>query len=146
MTQLLNWITYQILNGLKIIEKTKWEGASNRLREKTAPGNSGGRELCSNLWTVRGTLLQTILDNWTVFQDLWDDILEGKVNSGIRGQAIRVQTKSKVSFFFFLIQLGVVLIITDNLSSTLQYTHVMLKRSVNCKAMFFNIKRHRRGS
>ena len=103
MTQLLNWITYQILNGLKIIEKTKWEGASNRLREKTAPGNSGGRELCSNLWTVRGTLLQTILDNWTVFQDLWDDILEGKVNSGIRGQAIRVQTKSKVSFFFFFI-------------------------------------------
>ena len=38
------------------------------------------------------------------------------------------------------------MIITDNLASTLQYTHVMLKRSVNCKTMFFNIKRHRRGS
>ena len=42
---------------------SKKEGASNRLREDTAPGNSGDRELSSNRWTVRGTLMQSILDN-----------------------------------------------------------------------------------
>ena len=41
----------------------KREGASNRLREDTAPENTGDRALWSNRRTVRGTLLQTILDN-----------------------------------------------------------------------------------
>ena len=48
------------LYGLKIIKKSnslKREGPSNRLREDTGPGNSGDRVLCSNHWTVRGTLL-----------------------------------------------------------------------------------------
>ena len=39
------------------------EGVSNRLREDTAPGNSGDKALCSYSWTVKGTLLQSILDN-----------------------------------------------------------------------------------
>ena len=33
----------------------KRKGASNRLREYTAPGNSGDRALCPNSWTLRGT-------------------------------------------------------------------------------------------
>ena len=33
----------------KIKYSLKREGASNRLREKTTPGNSDGRELSSNL-------------------------------------------------------------------------------------------------
>ena len=55
----------------------------NRLREDTTPGNSGNRTLCSNRWVIRGTLLQSILDNWAAFQELWDRILEGKVDSEI---------------------------------------------------------------
>ena len=43
--------------------------------------------------------------------------------------------KSKVLFIYFLMQLGVVLMNTDNLSSSLQYTHVMLQRSENCKSI-----------
>ena len=39
------------------------KNSSNRLREDTAPVNSGGRALCSNHWMDRGTLLQSILDN-----------------------------------------------------------------------------------
>ena len=55
------------------------------MREDTAPANSGDRALCSNRGTVRGTLLQTILDNGAVFQELRDDISEEKVDSEIRG-------------------------------------------------------------
>ena len=39
------------------------EGASNRLREDTVPGNFGDRAFCSNCCNVGGTLLQSILDN-----------------------------------------------------------------------------------
>ena len=82
-------------------DSLKGAGASKRLREDTAQGNSGGRALCSNRWTARGTLLQTILANWAVIQDLWDDILEGKVVSEIRGQIILVQTQKQSFSFIF---------------------------------------------
>ena len=74
---------------------------SNRLREDTAPGNSDDRALYSNRWTVRGTLLQSILDNSAVFQELWDDILERKVDSKIRGKVIHVQTQKQSFNSFF---------------------------------------------
>ena len=96
------------------------------MREDTAPGNSGDRALCSNRWTVRGTLLQTISDNWAVFQELRNDILEEKEDSEILGQVIHVQTQKQSFNFFFWIQLGVVLIHTDHLTPTLQYTHDMI--------------------
>ena len=54
----------------KIKYSLKREGASNRLREDTAQGNSGNRALWSNRWTVRGTLLQSVVHNWAVFQEL----------------------------------------------------------------------------
>ena len=122
LNKLIKLITLWFKNHRKKIKYSlKKEGASNRLREDTAPGNSGGRALCSNRWSVRGTLLKTILDNWHVFQELWDDILEGKVDSEIRGQVIRVQTQKQSFNFFFWIQLGVVLMHTDNLSSSTRH-------------------------
>ena len=96
------------------------------MRQDTAPGNSDDRVLRSNHSTVRGTLLQSILNNWDVFQDLWDRVLGGKLDSEIRDLVIRVQTQKQSFNLFFWMQLGVVLMHTDNLSSTLQYTHVML--------------------
>ena len=57
---------------------------------------------------------------------LWVRILEGKVDSEIRDQVIHVKMQKQSSNLFFCIQLRVVLMYTDNLSSTLQYTHVML--------------------
>ena len=54
-----------------------------------------------NRWVIRGKLLLCILDNWAVFQKLWDKILEGKVDSEIRGQVIGVQTQMQSFNFFF---------------------------------------------
>ena len=48
----------------------KRERAFKRLRKKTAPENSGYRILCLTRWTVRAVSLQSILDNWDVFQEL----------------------------------------------------------------------------
>ena len=48
--------------------------------------------------------------------ELWDRILEGKVDSEIQGQVIGAQTKMQIFNFFFRIQLRVF----GYLSSTLQ--------------------------
>ena len=88
------------------------------MREDTAPGKSGDRKLFPNFWAIRGTLLLSILDNWAVFQELWDGILKGKVDSEIWGQVIDVQRQMQSFDFIFRIQLGV-------LFSTLQNLHVM---------------------
>ena len=75
---ILNWINLSNTLWLKNHRKTikyslKRERGSNRLREDTATGNSGDRALCSNCLSVRGALLQAILNNWAVFQDFWDE-------------------------------------------------------------------------
>ena len=97
------------------------------MQEDTAPGKSCGRTLCSNRWATRGTLLlQNKLDNSVLFQELWDGILDRKLDSEIRGQVIGVQMQIQSFDSFSGIQLGVlVLIHTDNLSFTLQYTNVI---------------------
>ena len=71
------------------------------MRQDTTPGNPGNRTLRSNRWVIRGTLLQSILDNWAVFQELWDRILEEKVESEIRVQVIGVQMQMQSFNFFF---------------------------------------------
>ena len=73
------------------------------MREDTATRKPGDRTLCLNRWAVRG--LQSILDNWAVFQELRDGILEGKVDSETRGQVIGVQTQMQNFHFFYGIQL-----------------------------------------
>ena len=46
----------------------KRERAFNRLREETEPGNSDYRILCPTVGLSGVVLLQSILDNWVVFQ------------------------------------------------------------------------------
>ena len=102
----------------------KREEAFNKLREETAPGNSGYRTLCPIRWTVRVVLLQSILDNWVVFQELWNEILEGRVDPEVRDKVFGVQTQMQSFNFFLRIQLRIlVLRHTENFSSTLQHTH-----------------------
>ena len=69
--------------------------------------------------------LQSILDNWTVIQELQDDVLEGRVDLEVRGQVNGVQKQIQSFNFFFGTQLRVlVLRRTDNLSSTQQHRHL----------------------
>ena len=70
----------QLLGRIHFKSSLKRQEASNGLREDTVPGNPGHRALYTNRWTFRGALLQSTLDNWVVFPELGDDILEGKVD------------------------------------------------------------------
>ena len=134
----------------KKIKNPKMEGASSRLRKDNAAGNFGDTILWPNCCTVRGALSQSILDNWAVSQELWDAVLNGRVDSRAQSQVIDVQTQMQSFNFFFGIQLGV-LVLRHNrqliLYSTIHtHVHVILWSSVNCKNMFFSITKHERGS
>ena len=118
------------------------------MRQDTVPGSSDDRVLHSNHWTVRETLLQSILNNWDVFQDLWDRVLGGKIDSEIRDQVIRVLTQKQSFNLFFWIQLGVFLMHTDNFFySTIHTRHFMKANKLQLFFnMFLNIARYERGS
>ena len=105
----------------KLIEYSpKREITFNRLSEETAPKNSGYRTLCPTCSTFRALSLQGILDNWAVFQELRDEILEGRVDPEVRSRFVGVQIQIQRFDFFFGIQLRIlVLRHTDNLSSAL---------------------------
>ena len=92
------------------------EGAFNRLTEDTAPRKYGDRTLCSNCWAARGGIITKHFKQF--------NCLSG-VDSEVRGQAIGVQTQIHIFYYFFEIRPGVLVSrYADNLSSTLQYTHM----------------------
>ena len=54
----------------------KRKGPINRLREDIAPKTSGDKTLRSNHWAIKGASLQSFLEHWIIFQELWNRILE----------------------------------------------------------------------
>ena len=83
--------------------------------KETAQGNSGNRILFPNRWTVRGA------GNWAIFQELYDGILERRVDLEVRCQVIGVQMQMQSFNFSFVLQPGdLVLRHTDKLFSTVQ--------------------------
>ena len=117
--------------GKNIKYSPKREGASSRLWKDNAAGNFGDTILWPNCWTVRGVLSQSILNNISVSQELFDAVLKGRVDSRARSQVLDIQTQMQIfNFFFFGIQLGV-LVLRHNMQLILYFTvdthvHVVL--------------------
>ena len=91
-----------------------------------APGSLGLRVLCPTRWTVRADSMQSIIQNYSVLQELWDKAVEiihdSDTIARIRGVAAQMQ-----SFDFFGLVLGESLLRnTDNLSRTLQKKDFLL--------------------
>ena len=86
-----------------------------------APGTPGIRVLCPTRWTVRAESMQSIIQNYSVLQELWDQAAEivhdSETVARIRGVASQMQT---FDFFFGLILGETLLRNTDNLSRVLQ--------------------------
>ena len=92
-----------------------------KLKDEIAPGTPGFRTLCPTRWTVRATSLQSILDNYSVFQALWEDVKEVATDPEIRARVIGVDATMNRFDFLFGLALGERLLKhIDNLSRTLQ--------------------------
>lgn len=81
----------------------------------------GIRAFCPTRWTVRGDAIQSIIDNYFVLQQLWDECLDKRLDPDVKGRIIGVKTQmSRYNLLFGLHLSKKVLKITDNLSRALQ--------------------------
>lgn len=79
----------------------------------------GIRAFCPTRWTVRGDAIASIIENYEVLKQLWDESLEAKLDPDIRGRIIGVKTQMSQYRLVFGLQLCKrILLITDNLSKT----------------------------
>ena len=81
----------------------------------------GIRTFCPTKWTVRGNAIESILENYQVLNQLWEECLDTRLDPDVKGRIIGV--KSQMAHYNLLFGLKLcerVLKITDNLSKTLQ--------------------------
>ena len=81
--------TSEISKLLKV--SPKQEALFKKFKENFAPKFPGFRTLCQTRQTVRGGSLQSVIDNWNVLQELWDECLETKLEPDIKGRIIGVK-------------------------------------------------------
>ena len=97
------------------------ENLFHSIKGEMAPGTPGVRTLCPTRWTVRADSMQSIIQNYTVLQELWeqaaDIVHDTETIARIRGVASQMQC---FDFFFGLVLGEILLRHTDNLSRTLQ--------------------------
>ena len=97
------------------------ENLFHTIKGEMAPGTPGVRTLCPTRWTVRADSMQSIIQNYSVLQDLWeqaaDIVHDTETIARIRGVASQMQC---FEFFFGLVLGENLLRHTDNLSRTLQ--------------------------
>ena len=94
--------------------------------------SSGGIcKFCPTRWTVRGGAVKSILENYDVLNQLWEECLEERLEPDVKGRIIGVQTRmSHYNLLFGLKLCERILCITDNLSKTLQKQSLLQKHRI----------------
>ena len=93
-------IVYEMSGLIKFSPKR--DAQFDSLKEQLAPGSAGFEVLCPTRWTVRSLSLRSVLDNYTVLQALWEDCLDGQLQSDIKASVLGVQAQMKLFNFFFV--------------------------------------------
>ena len=52
------------------------EGLFDKIKGELAPDNTGVRVLCPTRWTVRDTSMQSIIQNYSVLQELLEEAID----------------------------------------------------------------------
>ena len=93
-----------------------------KLKSELAPESPGVRVLCPTCWTVRADALESIISNYSVLQELWEEAKtiarETEVIDRLNGVA---DIMEKFEFLFGVLLGELILKHTDNLSKTLQF-------------------------
>lgn len=92
-----------------------------QVKESISPGTTGFRTLCPTRWTVKAASLQSVIDNYDVFQDFWDEARDICTDAESRARINGVKAQMERFDFLFGLCLGeCIMRHTDNLSKTLQ--------------------------
>ena len=112
-------ITFEMSKLIK--HSPKRDALFTKLKEELQPELPGMRVLCPTRWTVRADSLKSVLDNYVVLQELWEEAEKTTKDSDITARVIGVASQMRNFEFFFGIYLGeMILRYSDNLSRTLQ--------------------------
>ena len=77
-----------------------------KLKQDIAPGTPGFRTLCPTRWTVRGNSLKSVIDNYSVFQVLWEEVKEETRDVEIRARVIGVEATMNKFYIIFWADFG----------------------------------------
>ena len=92
-----------------------------KLKSEIAPNQPGFRTLCPTRWTVKESSLESVIKNYVVLQQLWEEAKDFASDSESRSRINGVQAQMERFEYLFGLVLGeCVLKHTDNLSKTLQ--------------------------
>ena len=91
------------------------------IHEEEAHTEVSVRSFCPTRWTVRGDSISSILDNYSVLHQLWEECLKTMLVPEVKGRMLGAGAQmSHYSLLFGLKLCEWILKITDNLSRTLQ--------------------------
>ena len=107
----------------KLIKKSpKRDSMFQRLKAEIAEDTPGFRVLCPTRWTVRAASIQSVLDNFKVLLEVWEESKASSLDSEIRARIIGVETQMEnFDFLFGLLLASLFLRHSDNLSKALQH-------------------------
>ena len=111
---------YELIKLIKFSPKRS--AMLNSIKKEVGDDAPAVRTLCPTRWTVRAESIGSILANYHSIQNLWDEALEGSLDSEMKAriQGVSSQMEETFQFLFALILAEMVLRHTDNLNKTLQ--------------------------
>ncbi len=68
----------------------------DKIKEENAAEDDSGvgfRSFCRTRWTVRGESIGSILENYNVLNELWDECLQDKLMPDVKSRIIGVKTQ-----------------------------------------------------
>ena len=96
------------------------------------PECPGMRVLCPTRWTVRADSLESVLDNYSVLQELWEESVKVTKESEMTARIVGVASQMATFDFYFGVYIGeMILRHSDNLSRTLQ-KNFSSRRAICC--------------
>ena len=119
--------TSEISTLLKYSPKGNSPGETvfHKLKDELVPETPDFRTFCPTRWTMRAASLQSVVENWVALQELWDDVLETKLDAETIGRVLGAKYQMETFEYFYCVSLGaLVLKHSDNLSKTLQHTYI----------------------
>ena len=112
-------VAYEITKLIKYSPKR--EGIFRSLKESISPDSVGIRVLCPTRWTVRAKSLDSIIVNYSVLQDAFEESKDCAPNTEMKCRIIGAIAQMKTFDFLYGAMLGeLILRHCDNLSATLQ--------------------------
>ena len=106
----------------KLIKKSpKRETRLNIIKEAVGSKDKGIHTICPTRWTVRGEACAAIIDNHPYLMQLWEETLDGKIDSEMQAKIIGAQTTMETFNFLFSCSLNIrILCQIDQLSKRLK--------------------------